>query len=71
MNLICSHAMCDFELESINSYNQRNPLCELTGQFPRTISQKYPTTTFICQNIWNQFIRIIGNVPRSNNVVEG
>ncbi|KAF0987885.1 hypothetical protein HZS_6227 [Henneguya salminicola] len=31
INLNCNPAMCDFELASINSFNQQNPLCELTG----------------------------------------
>ncbi|KAF0986525.1 LOW QUALITY PROTEIN: hypothetical protein HZS_4129 [Henneguya salminicola] len=33
INLNCDDAMGDFELASINSFNQRNPLCELTGCF--------------------------------------
>ncbi|KAF0990926.1 hypothetical protein HZS_3013 [Henneguya salminicola] len=33
INLNCNHAICDFELTSINSFNQRNPLYELTGCF--------------------------------------
>ncbi|KAF0988318.1 hypothetical protein HZS_7456 [Henneguya salminicola] len=33
INFNCNHAMYDFELASINSFNQRNPLCELTECF--------------------------------------
>ncbi|KAF0987719.1 hypothetical protein HZS_8079 [Henneguya salminicola] len=34
INLNCNHAMCDFELASINSFNQRKPHCELTRFLP-------------------------------------
>ncbi|KAF0988117.1 LOW QUALITY PROTEIN: hypothetical protein HZS_7479 [Henneguya salminicola] len=132
ININCNHAMCDFELESINSFNQRNPLCELTGCFFhlstlyvkdhlfRKNIKNFLSHTFcppgsilhcfesfenyliensqmdqimeICNkfednfigrlhrnirqqplfaiNIWNQFTRIMGNVSRTNDVVE-
>ncbi|KAF0987654.1 hypothetical protein HZS_5698 [Henneguya salminicola] len=144
--LNCNHAMCDFELASINSFNQRNRLCELTGCFCnlsqckwRKIQEIVLSTLYVndhlfrknikmffshalCPpgsvlhcfesfenyftekgqmdqimeifkyfedniigrlhrnireqplfaiNIWNQFTRIMGNVPRTNDVVEG
>ncbi|KAF0986848.1 hypothetical protein HZS_6084 [Henneguya salminicola] len=119
--------MCDFELASINSFNQQNPICELTGTlyfndhlFRKNIKMflshafcltgsvqhcfelfknyliqkgqmgqiieiieifKYFEDNFIGRfhrmirqhplfaiNIWNQFARIMGNAPRTNNV---
>ncbi|KAF0990027.1 hypothetical protein HZS_893 [Henneguya salminicola] len=35
LNLNCNLSICDFELLSINSFNKRNPRCELTGCFFR------------------------------------
>ncbi|KAF0986484.1 LOW QUALITY PROTEIN: hypothetical protein HZS_1642 [Henneguya salminicola] len=45
INLNCNHASCDFDLVSINSFNQRNPCCELTG-YLFSLSQKQTINVF-------------------------
>ncbi|KAF0986683.1 hypothetical protein HZS_3258 [Henneguya salminicola] len=66
INLNCFHAMCDFELASINSFNQRNPHCELTDCFfhffamctGRKIREKGLSTLYVNDHLFRKNTKI-------------